>query len=258
MENKTPITPVSALPPTPEAPAAGPRKKTMTKAALAANRANAKKSTGPRTTVGKLRAASNALQHGLYSLRNFEHFIHDHDFALEVVTNFTQQFQPLTPAEHALTHHLIHMELRFLQMEHLYNQAMNTAIPDLLAKPSAFLNQILRELDRLPARIQRTLKSLHAEQAHRLAHAATPLEKFEIEPIPDQELLPALATTQTDETQNSTTQSQQYTYIDPKELFRIFAGPIPIDELDSDQSNPSDPASTDTASADPAHTPDSD
>ena len=237
-----------------------PRKKTMTEAALAANRANAKKSTGPRTTVGKLRAASNALQHGLYSLRNFEHFIHDHDFALEVVTNFTQQFQPLTPAEHALTHHLIHMELRFLQMEHLYNQAMNTSIPDLLANPPAFLNQILRELDRLPARIQRTLKSLHAEQARRLAHAATPLENFEIEPIADQEPLPALANTQETETQ---TEPQQYPYIDPKELFRIFAGRIvarceaegiPIDGLDSDESNPSD--STDPA--DPAPTPDSD
>ena len=120
-----------------------PRKKTMTEAA---------------------NAASSALQHGLYSLRNFEHFLHDNDLALEVATNFTQQFQPVTPAEHALTQQLIHMQLRFLQMEHLYNQALNTNCSDLLANPPAFLNQILRELDHLPARIQRTIKTLHAEQ----------------------------------------------------------------------------------------------
>ncbi|MCX6975806.1 MAG: hypothetical protein NTZ94_16255, partial [Verrucomicrobia bacterium] len=78
MENKTPDTPVDALPPTQKAPATGsstnqPRKKNMSEAALAANRANAKKSTGPRTAAGKARSASNAFQHGLYSMNNYRH-----------------------------------------------------------------------------------------------------------------------------------------------------------------------------------------
>ena len=34
---------------------------------LIANRLNAKKSTGPRTALGKLRSSRNALKHGLYS-----------------------------------------------------------------------------------------------------------------------------------------------------------------------------------------------
>ncbi|MBM3762109.1 MAG: hypothetical protein FJW36_17905, partial [Acidobacteria bacterium] len=51
------------------------RTKTMSGAALAANRANALKSTGPRTEKGKLKAASNSLKHGLYSLKNFENFV---------------------------------------------------------------------------------------------------------------------------------------------------------------------------------------
>ena len=40
-------------------------KKTVTPRQLAANRANAKKSTGPRTRQGKLRSAYNSLNHGL-------------------------------------------------------------------------------------------------------------------------------------------------------------------------------------------------
>lgn len=43
-------------------------KKQMTPAALAANQANAQRSTGPRTTEGKERSRLNALEHGAYSI----------------------------------------------------------------------------------------------------------------------------------------------------------------------------------------------
>jgi hypothetical protein len=39
-------------------------KKPLSEARLAANRANARKSTGPKTAAGKLRSAANACQHG--------------------------------------------------------------------------------------------------------------------------------------------------------------------------------------------------
>jgi len=164
-----------ALQPTTEASEPTPPKKTMSEAAIAANRANAQKSTGPRTAAGKLKSASNALQHGLYSLSNFEHFVHDNDITLEVVTNVMEQFQPITPAEHFLAHQLIHMQMRFLQMEFLYNRAMARDVKHILDKPVHFLNQILRELNSLPARIQRTIKALHSEQVRReqLAKATT-------------------------------------------------------------------------------------
>ncbi len=42
-----------------------PKTKTVTARQLAANRANARKSTGPRTRQGKLRSAYNRLEHGL-------------------------------------------------------------------------------------------------------------------------------------------------------------------------------------------------
>jgi len=166
------------------------KKKTMSAAALAANRANAQKSTGPRTPAGKLKAASNSLKHGLYSMKSFDHFVHDHDIALAVETNFIEQFNPITPTEVALVHQLIHMQLRFLEMEYLYGQAMRFRVADILATPVSFLPAIMRELDRLPSRIQRTIKVLRAEIAQREAFIGHD-ETVEIEAIADAPPLPA-------------------------------------------------------------------
>src|SRR5436190_10567953 len=123
-----------------------PKKKTMSETALAANRANAQKSTGPRTATGKLKAASNSMKHGLYSLKNFDDFVADHDMALAVSTNFIEQFNPVTPSEVVLVHQLIHAQIRFLQMEFLYGQAMRFRVEDILAKPVTFLPAIMCEL----------------------------------------------------------------------------------------------------------------
>ena len=186
MENLTPDTQPIPDQPTDTTP---PPTQTISAAQLAANRSNAKKSTGPRTPQGKLRSASNSLKHGLYSLTNFDGFIHNHDIALSVVTNYLDQFEPVTPTEVGLVHQLIHQQLRFLQMEFLFNQAMSFRVEDILKTPVAFLPHIMRELDRLPARIQRTIKAIRAEQKIRfdLQHAN---ENLEIEAIPDQPPLP--------------------------------------------------------------------
>jgi len=167
-----------------------PRKKTMSEAALAANRANAQKSTGPRSLAGKLRSASNSLKHGLFSLKNFDFFLHDNDIALTVVTNYLEQFNPITPTEVSLVHQLIHQQLRFLQMEYLLNQAMSFHVADILATPVPFLSSILRELDRLPARMARTLKLLRQEIQLRDQFLASN-KNAEIEPIEDLPPLPA-------------------------------------------------------------------
>ncbi len=186
MENLTPDTQPIPDQPTEETPQPTQH---ISAAQLAANRENAKRSTGPRTPQGKLRSASNSLKHGLYSLTNFDGFIHNHDIALSVVTNYLDQFEPVTPTEVALVHQLIHRQLRFLQMEFLFNQAMSFRVEDILKTPVTFLPHIMRELDRLPARIQRTIKAIRAEQKIRfdLQHD---YENLEIEAIPDQPPLP--------------------------------------------------------------------
>ena len=129
------------------------------------------------------------MKHGLYSLTNFDGFIHNHDIALSVVTNYLDQFEPVTPTEVGLVHQLIHQQLRFLQMEFLFNQAMSFRVEDILKTPVAFLPHIMRELDRLPARIERSIKAIRAEQKIRfdLLHDN---ENLEIEAIPDQPPLP--------------------------------------------------------------------
>jgi len=162
-----------------------PRKKTMTEAALEANRRNATKSTGPRTPAGKLIAASNSLKHGLYSLKNFDNFIAHHNQALAVATNLIEQFNPVTPTEVLLVHQLIHMQ----QMEFLYGEAMRFRVEDIISKPANFLPAIMRELDRLPTKIQRTIKIPRTEIAQREAYIGNG-ENVEIEAIADAEKLP--------------------------------------------------------------------
>jgi hypothetical protein len=205
-----------------------PRKKTMTEAALAANRANALKSTGPRTEKGKLKAASNSLKHGLYSMKNFDSFVADHDDALAVTTNFIEQFNPVTPTEVALLHQLIHMQLRFMQMEFLYGEAMRFRVEDIIKKPVAFLPAILRELDRLPTKIQRTIKLLRQEIAQREAFISqyeSKGETVEIEPIedapklpprPPEEIYPVLTTPTGDIALGATPQLEQIAKTDPQ------------------------------------------
>lgn len=152
---------------------------------LAANRNNAKRSTGPKSALGKAKSASNSLQHGFYSLRNFENFVHDNDVALAVTQNYLEQFAPVTPTEHTLVHQMIQLELRFLQMQFLYDQAMAFRVEDLLNKPVSTLPLILRELDRIPYRLEKAIRLLRAELALRD-------EQTLIEPIADHPKLPAL------------------------------------------------------------------
>jgi len=150
--------------PTSEAPATEPRKKTMSEAALAANRANAQKSTGPRTAQGKARSASNAFQHGLYSMRSFTHLLGDPNLVLTVEHNFIQEYQPVTPTEHMLVQQLIHLQLRFLQMENFFNQACLSGFHE---QPSRAYLAVLRELDRIPNRILKVIKAIQQQIALR-------------------------------------------------------------------------------------------
>ena len=87
---------------------------TISAAQLAANRSNAQKSTGPRTPQGKLRSASNSMKHGLYSL-----------------TNYLDQFEPVTPTEvglfHAEAHGLVKEEFHLEESQLLVNELVDEA-----------------------------------------------------------------------------------------------------------------------------------
>jgi len=109
-----------------------PRKKTMSEAALAANRANAKKCTGPKTREGKFKASLNALKLGLYC-HVFIIKTEDAGIFENFFKSYIDEFQPTTPSE----------------LEHLEYQ-----------KPS-FARQEAHEI-RLASLFQRTLARLHS------------------------------------------------------------------------------------------------
>jgi hypothetical protein len=74
-----------------------------TPAQIAANQANAQKSTGPRTDEGKLRASQNALRHGLCAAIPEMHDEGDqgHD---QVLAALREEFQPAGPNEEVLVY----------------------------------------------------------------------------------------------------------------------------------------------------------
>jgi len=76
---------------------------------LAANRANARKSTGPRTPEGKARSSQNALKTGLYA----EGIVIGYELSSaleELIEQFTAEYCPTTPTERSLVDQLIHCE----------------------------------------------------------------------------------------------------------------------------------------------------
>ena len=115
-----------------------PRKKTMSPAALAANRANAKKCTGPKTREGKFKASLNALKHGLYS-HNF--IIKTENAAIfeNFSKSFIDEFEPATPSELELLKQLISAAWRRNRISELIQLRLNLAIDAVSATPDPAL-----------------------------------------------------------------------------------------------------------------------
>ena len=78
-----------------------------TSAQIAANKVNAKLSTGPRTAEGKARSAQNSLQHGLYSNRFLVRADEEIEFN-EFYAAYVEDLQPRGAVEHTLFDELVH------------------------------------------------------------------------------------------------------------------------------------------------------
>ncbi len=75
----------------------------------AANRANAQRSTGPRTPQGKARSSLNALRHGILAKAAYNPTIEGKERRTEfeeLVTGFAQEYQPRTATEHMMVQQL--------------------------------------------------------------------------------------------------------------------------------------------------------
>jgi hypothetical protein len=98
-----------------------------TAAQIAANRQNARKSTGPRTPRGKAASCRNAARHGLHSRD-----LLTSEFALaeirRIEADYIQHFQPATQEQRQLVHQLSETEWRSLCASALEVETLNEAI----------------------------------------------------------------------------------------------------------------------------------
>jgi hypothetical protein len=159
----------------------------MTEAALAANRANAKKCTGPKTREGKFKASLNGLKHGLYS-HSFIIKTEDADVFSNFSKSLIEEFQPTTPSELELLKHLIALAWRRNRIATLIQLRIDQAIDSSLVEASepatpekitlqafeklenekpSFARQEAHEL-RLTSLFQRTLGRLNAIRDQKL------------------------------------------------------------------------------------------
>jgi hypothetical protein len=86
-----------------------PEASTISARKAAANRANAQRSTGPRTAAGKARSSLNALRHGILARAAFNLKIEGPQRRKEfeaLVAGLAQEFQPQTMAEHLMVQQL--------------------------------------------------------------------------------------------------------------------------------------------------------
>ena len=122
----------------------------MSEAALAANRANAKKCTGPKTREGKFKSSLNALKHGSYS-HNFIIKTEDAGTFENFSKSFIDEFQPATPSELELLKQLISVAWRRNRIAELIQLRINNAIDSVVAvsEPTPAAQITLRAFEKL-------------------------------------------------------------------------------------------------------------
>jgi len=151
-----------------------PAKKKLSAKKLAANRRNAKLSTGPQTEQGKARSRFNNLQHGAYAQTQV--LPNEDPQELEYLRSaLFDEFDPQLPSEHE-------MVLKFALAQWQMGRVQNALTAELLADPGCLDN--LARVDRLSqivSRLQRTAdrpyKELDRLRTLRQKQAAQAAEK---------------------------------------------------------------------------------
>lgn len=94
---------------------------------LAANRANAAKSTGPRTPEGKRNSSRNAARHGMLSNAVVIEGESRARF-VELLTSYEEEFRPVTPTEQSLVETMVVARWRMLRVWALESAGMTYEI----------------------------------------------------------------------------------------------------------------------------------
>jgi Pyruvate/2-oxoacid:ferredoxin oxidoreductase gamma subunit len=98
-----------------QVPSSPPKKSKASARKRAANRANARKSTGPKTAAGKARSALNAVQHGV--LAQTALLPGEDEAELEAMAaEFHDEYAPIGPVETALVRRLVAINWRLRRL----------------------------------------------------------------------------------------------------------------------------------------------
>ena len=109
-------------------------KKPISEARLRANRANAQKSTGPRTPAGKQRSSRNALVHGLTAQsltpRDLTILGENYDLLPQTIRDFKRSWNPRTPYEASLIEDLAALHLRLARCARMETGLFDAEMPN--------------------------------------------------------------------------------------------------------------------------------
>jgi hypothetical protein len=142
----------------------------MTEARLAANRANAQKSTGPRTEAGKSVSRMNALKSGLHAQ---SHIIRgeDPEALARLAAEYNAEFHPVTPRQRDLVDTLVDNEWKIRRLRAIetdlwalqfeYNDAM-FGEPDRASHKLGRRHALATAYDDLEKRLESLQRRLHA------------------------------------------------------------------------------------------------
>jgi len=113
-----------------------------TEAQISANRRNAQKSTGPRTSEGKVAVSQNAIQHGLLTRQNVISSESQADFDLYRERMLTE-LAPASPMESMLAERIVTLSWRLKRTGRIQNQAIDALNQDNNSSPLSKLAQSL-------------------------------------------------------------------------------------------------------------------
>jgi hypothetical protein len=185
-----------------------------------ASRANAQKSTGPRTTAGKAVSRFNALKHGIYAVHQIMFDETPEDLA-ELTAEYHELYSPADAKQRLLVDTLVHNEWRLRRMRRveaeLWQTAYNTFIVenidrtstctsgDAFATGSATFERLQRVVNSCERLYHRTSQELERLQEVARAHGLRTPQK-ESEPA-GPEAKPEPAPTQQPEQSKPTSES---------------------------------------------------
>jgi len=111
-----------------------------TESQILANRRNAQKSTGPRTSEGKVAVSQNAVKHGLLTRQDVTSSESQADFNL-YREQMLDELAPVSPMESMLAERIVTLSWRLKRAGRIQNQAIDALNADNTSSPLAKLAQ---------------------------------------------------------------------------------------------------------------------